>query len=189
MCDLCYMSCMCLILIGLVIFFLLSHAGFIFSWLSLPVENEVLSAACMQLGEGGDLQIVSTNTEQSCAISPSARKSILPESRHVLLILMLLFYDDVVFCSYEIVFVQLIFTPQQCRMSECEGHYLAIHPFLGFCAARKKGPDPYCISWAIVSKEHPDKQVAALMWAPHGPDTPNLKLPSSPGIILYCFPH
>lgn len=115
--------------------------------------------------------------------------SILPESRRVLLILMLLFYNDVVLCSYEIVFVQLIFTPRQCRMSECEGHYLVIHPFLGFCAARKKGPDPYCISWAIVSKEHPDKQVAALMWAPHGPDTPNLKLPSSPGIIRYCFPH
>lgn len=124
-----------------------------------------------------------------CTFTVCEEISILPESKHVLLILMLLFCHDVVLCSYEIVFVQLIFTSQQCRMSECEGHYLAIHPFRGFCAARKKGPDPYCISWAIVSKEHPDKQVAALMWAPHRPDTPNLKLPSSPGIILYCFPH
>lgn len=42
--------------------------------LRLPVENEVLSAACTQLGEGDDLQIVSTNKEQACALSPSARK-------------------------------------------------------------------------------------------------------------------
>lgn len=67
--------------------------------------------------------------------------------------------------------------------------YFAIHPFLGFCAARKKGPDAYYISWATVSKKHPDKQVAVLMWAPHGPDTPNLKLPSSSGVIRHCFPH
>lgn len=49
--------------------------------------------------------------------------------------------------------------------------YLAIHPFLGFCAART-----HIAFHELLSSERPDKQVAAPMRAPPGPDTANAKL-------------
>lgn len=55
--------------------------------------------------------------------------------------------------------------------------YLKVHPLLAFCVVRKSSTGPYCISWPIVSKEYPDKQVGVLMWGPCGPDSPNLRLP------------
>lgn len=51
-----------------------------------------------------------------------------------------------------------------------------IHSF-PFVWWKKRGTGPYCISWPIVSKEYPDKQVGALMWALRGPHSPNLRLP------------
>lgn len=92
-----------------------------------------------------------------------------------------LFSIEVVLWSYEsleVVFAWFIFMAQQSGdYPNAKVIYLAVHPLLGFCVVRKKGTGPYCISWPIVSNEYPDKQVGALMWAPRGPDSPNLSLP------------
>lgn len=80
----------------------------------------------------------------------------------------------------EIVFAWFIFMAQQSGdYPNVKVIYLVLHPLLAFCVVRKRATGPYYISWPIVSKEYPDKQVGALMWAPDGPDTPNLRLPGS----------
>lgn len=153
------------------------------------------SAACTQLVGRQDLQIVSTNMEQDfsglCTLtaitveqSKSSRKyPSCPWTRHVFFPMFCsrLFSIEVVLWSYEsleVVFAWFIFMAQQSGdYPNAKVIYLAVHPLLGFCVVRKKGTGPYCISWPIVSNEYPDKQVGALMWAPRGPDSPNLSLP------------
>lgn len=71
------MACVSLILICLVIFFLLSHAGFIFSRLSSSHFLWKMKSFPQHVHrvEGDNLQIVSTNTEQACALSQSSNQS------------------------------------------------------------------------------------------------------------------
>ncbi len=142
-----------------------------------------LSAACTQLVKRQDLQIVSTNMKldfQACALSQlsqtsnqSLRRKIHPAHNQTLFFSSFcscLFSIEVVLWSYEsleIVFAWFIFMAKQSGdHPKVKVIYLAVHPLLGFCAAREKGTGPYCISWPIVSNEYPDKQVGALMWAP-----------------------
>lgn len=64
------------------------------------------------------------------------------------------------------------------RLSKCQGHLSCSSSApLALCGEKERHRPPYCISWPIVSNEYPDKQVGALMWAPRGPDSPNLRLP------------
>lgn len=153
-----------------------------------------VSAACTQLVGREDLQIVSTNMEQDfsglCTLTvitveqskslrkyPSCPK---PDTFFFSSLSSCLFSIEVVLWSYErleLLFAWFIFMALQ--SGDCPNVkviYLAVHPLLAFWVARKKGSGPYCISWAIVSNEYPDKQVGALTWAPHGPDSPKLKL-------------
>lgn len=63
------------------------------------------------------------------------------------------------------------------RLSKCQCHLSCSSSAPSLWVVRKRGTGAYCISWPIVSNEYPDKQVGALMWAPGGPDSPNLRLP------------
>lgn len=153
-----------------------------------------LSAACTQLVGRQDLQIVSTNTELDFSglytltvitdeQSKSSRKypSRPKPDTFFSSFCSCLFSIEVGLWSYEgleVVFAWFIFMAQQSGdYPNVKVIYLAVHPLLGFCVVRKRGTDPYCISWPIVSNEYPDKQVGALMWAPRRPDSPNLRLP------------
>lgn len=178
--------------IGVVIFLQPFHAGFIFLWFSsrflwkMEPVCSVYTAGwktrppdCKYKHGAGFFRPVHSHSYLRRAI----KVSILPKTRHFFSFILLLF---VLHWSCALVLWRLgegslhglfLWHSKSGAYPNVKVIYLAVHPFLGFCVLRKRGTGPYCISWPIVSNEYPDKQVGALMWAPHGPDLPNLRLP------------